>query len=101
MPQASSIARQALIWYATGQMPQMRAVMSGGSTCRLPTYHRGCYGCFGPMASPNVESLTNALSLLGMAESDITRIFRTFNAGAPDFRAASESVVEFTGRKRR
>ena len=30
-PQASSMARQALIWYATGQMPQMRAVMSGGS----------------------------------------------------------------------
>ncbi len=30
-PTADSIASQALIWYATGQMPQMRAVMSGGS----------------------------------------------------------------------
>jgi hypothetical protein len=30
-PQASSIAAQALIWYATGQIPQIRAVMSGGS----------------------------------------------------------------------
>ena len=30
-PSASSIACTALIWYATGQMPQMRAVMSGAS----------------------------------------------------------------------
>ena len=30
-PSASSIAWHALIWYATGQMPQMRAVMSGAS----------------------------------------------------------------------
>ena len=30
-PHASSIAAQALIWYAIGQIPQMRAVMSTGS----------------------------------------------------------------------
>lgn len=30
-PQASSIARQALSWYATGQIPHTREVMSGGS----------------------------------------------------------------------
>ena len=30
-PHASSIAAHALSWYATGQMPQIRAVMSGGS----------------------------------------------------------------------
>ena len=36
IPQAASIARHALIWYATGQIPQMRAVMSGGSVYRRP-----------------------------------------------------------------
>jgi hypothetical protein len=35
-PQASSMAAHALIWYATGQIPQIRAVMSGGSVCRRP-----------------------------------------------------------------
>ncbi len=35
-PQASSTAEQALIWYATGQMPQMRAVRSGASVARRP-----------------------------------------------------------------
>ena len=35
-PQASSIAAQALIWYATGQIPHTRAVMSGGSVYDRP-----------------------------------------------------------------
>ena len=30
-PHAASTAWQALVWYATGHMPQIRAVMSGGS----------------------------------------------------------------------
>ena len=30
-PHADSIAWQALVWYATGQIPQIRAVMRGGS----------------------------------------------------------------------
>ena len=35
-PQAASIARHALSWYATGQIPQIRAVMSGGSVWARP-----------------------------------------------------------------
>ena len=35
-PQASSIARTALIWYAIGQMPQIREVMSGASVNARP-----------------------------------------------------------------
>ncbi len=35
-PTTSSIARTALVWYATGQMPQMRAVMSGASVYARP-----------------------------------------------------------------
>ncbi len=35
-PHASSIAAQALIWYATGQIPHTRAVMSGGSVYERP-----------------------------------------------------------------
>ena len=31
------MALQALIWYATGQMPQMREVMSGASVKLRPT----------------------------------------------------------------
>ena len=35
-PHACSIATHADIWYATGQIPQMRAVMSGGSVWPRP-----------------------------------------------------------------
>ena len=34
------MALQALIWYATGQMPQIRAVMSGGSVYARPAQQR-------------------------------------------------------------
>ena len=35
-PQMVSIASVDALWYATGQMPQMRAVMSGGSVYLRP-----------------------------------------------------------------
>ena len=55
-----------------------------GALC--PSYHRGCYGCFGPDDSPNVESLAARLRDTGLSEADLTRMLRTFNAGAPAFR---------------
>jgi hypothetical protein len=33
---AASIAWEDVVWYATGQMPQIRDVMSGGSVCCRP-----------------------------------------------------------------
>jgi sulfhydrogenase subunit delta len=51
-----------------------------GAIC--PSYHRGCYGCFGPMESPNPASLTGSLRELGMDEADVERVFATFNVRA-------------------
>ena len=48
----------------------------------LPSYDRGCYGCFGPMETPNTVSLTRQLRVLGMGERDVERVFRTFNVQA-------------------
>jgi coenzyme F420-reducing hydrogenase gamma subunit len=58
-----------------------------GAIC--PAFDRGCYGCFGPHEAPNTASLTGALAALGAGERDIVRAFRSFNAGAEPFRAAS------------
>jgi coenzyme F420-reducing hydrogenase gamma subunit len=60
-----------------------------GSIC--PAYDRGCYGCFGPKETPNTASLSDWLAHLGMKPQDVMRVFRTFNAGAEPFRAASEA----------
>ncbi len=51
-----------------------------GALC--PSYHRGCYGCFGPMETPNTASLTKQLRVLGMDERNVDRVFRTFNVEA-------------------
>jgi sulfhydrogenase subunit delta len=51
-----------------------------GALC--PAYNRGCYGCFGPMESPNTLSLTRQLRVLGMGDRGIDRVFRTFNVEA-------------------
>jgi sulfhydrogenase subunit delta len=51
-----------------------------GAIC--PSYNRGCYGCFGPMETPNVVSLTRQLRVLGMDERAVDRAFRTFNVEA-------------------
>jgi len=53
-----------------------------GAIC--PSYNRGCYGCFGPMETPNTVSLTRQLRVLGMDERAVDRAFRTFNVQAFD-----------------
>jgi sulfhydrogenase subunit delta len=60
-----------------------------GAIC--PTYGRGCYGCFGPMETPNAPALARRLPVLGMGAADVARVFRTFNANAEAFRHESES----------
>jgi coenzyme F420-reducing hydrogenase gamma subunit len=53
-----------------------------GAIC--PSYNRGCYGCFGPMESPNPASLTKSLRELGMDDTDVERVYSTFNVSAFD-----------------
>jgi len=59
-----------------------------GAIC--PSYDRGCYGCFGPKETPNAPSLSRRLADLGMHRRELQRVYRTFNASAPDFRKESE-----------
>ncbi|MFZ0829577.1 MAG: oxidoreductase [Thermoplasmata archaeon] len=73
--------------------PCLGPVTQTGCGAICPAYHRGCYGCFGPMDSPNTDSLIKNLSFHGMGPEEIRRVFRTYNAGAPAFRAAGDSVA--------
>jgi coenzyme F420-reducing hydrogenase gamma subunit len=61
-----------------------------GAIC--PRYHRGCYGCFGPMESPNAASLGRRWLDMGTPRTDVVRAFRTFNAYADAFRKESEAL---------
>ncbi|MFW6203726.1 MAG: oxidoreductase [Actinomycetota bacterium] len=71
--------------------PCLGPVTHTGCGALCPSYQRGCYGCFGPMESPNTGSMTAWLGRLGMRTDDVVRVYRTFNANAPAFREESES----------
>ena len=40
-------------------------VTQAGCGALCPSYNRGCYGCYGPMESPNTASLTSQFRILG------------------------------------
>jgi len=66
-------------------------VTQAGCGAICPSFGRGCYGCFGPMETPNTASLSAALQAGGMDDTTVMRLFRTFNATAPAFEAASRA----------
>ncbi|MCG8423474.1 MAG: oxidoreductase [Proteobacteria bacterium] len=68
--------------------PCLGPVTHAGCGALCPRYDRGCYGCYGPMDSPNVPSLqTWWQDRLAVSESDLIRAYRSFNAGAVAFQA--------------
>jgi len=69
--------------------PCLGPVTRAGCGAVCPSFDRGCYGCFGPMETPNTGSLTRQLRALGMSDRDVERVYATFNAASGAFREAS------------
>ena len=66
--------------------PCLGPVTQAGCGAICPAYHRGCYGCFGPMETPNTRALSARWHDMGVGDDGIARAFRTFNANALAFR---------------
>ena len=72
--------------------PCLGPVTHAGCGALCPTYNRGCYGCYGPMESPNTSSLAGWMrGELGSTRGELVHSFRNFNAARPAFRAESEA----------
>ena len=74
--------------------PCLGPVTHAGCGALCPAYDRGCYGCFGPMETPNTASLSKQLVQLGMTQPEVARVYRSFNAEAEPFRKESEAHAE-------
>ena len=51
--------------------PCLGPVTHAGCGALCPAYDRGCYGCFGPMETPNPPRWSALLRATGMADGDI------------------------------
>ena len=71
--------------------PCLGPVTQAGCGAICPSYGRGCYGCFGPQETPNNASLKAAWRELGVAEDELLRAYRTFNAAAKGFRTEAKA----------
>lgn len=81
----------ACIMVAQG-IPCLGPLTQAGCGALCPAYNRGCYGCFGPMETPNPAALMRWWrAQLGVEDGDIVRSLRTYNAFAEPFRKESEA----------
>ncbi len=69
--------------------PCLGPVTHAGCGAICPAYRRGCYGCYGPMETPNMPALAREWRELGANGRDIRRALRSFNAWAEPFRKES------------
>ncbi len=77
--------------------PCLGPITHGGCAALCPSYNRGCFGCYGPAETTNAASLVQRLRAGGMADDDMVRVLRTFNAYADDFRDASDALASGEG----
>ncbi len=61
-----------------------------GAIC--PAYDRGCYGCFGPAAQPNCDSLADWYLGDRTTTPELVPLLRNFNAASPDFRDSGDRI---------
>ncbi len=71
--------------------PCLGPVTHAGCGALCPAYDRGCYGCFGPMETPNTASLARQMEAMGVERDEIKRAFRAYSGYAEAFRRESEN----------
>jgi coenzyme F420-reducing hydrogenase gamma subunit len=82
--------RQTVCVMVAHGIPCLGPVTHAGCGAICPAYQRGCYGCYGPMETPNTVSLSHWWEKLGVRQEDLVRAYRGFNAYSKAFREASE-----------
>lgn len=72
--------------------PCLGPVTHAGCGALCPSLQRGCFGCFGPSESANVDGLRAAWAAAGIDDGELVRALRTFNVAAPEFRDGAARI---------
>jgi sulfhydrogenase subunit delta len=75
-------------------IPCLGPVTQAGCNGLCPAYNRGCFGCYGPMESPNVAALAEWWRSMGVDDRTLVNALRSFNAYAQPFREASDAYAQ-------
>jgi coenzyme F420-reducing hydrogenase gamma subunit len=75
-------------------IPCLGPVTHAGCNALCPAYDRGCFGCFGPMETPNVPALAEWWKSIGVDDRTLVNALRSFNAYAQPFREASDVYAQ-------
>jgi coenzyme F420-reducing hydrogenase gamma subunit len=71
-------------------LPCLGPLTQSGCGALCPAYNRACYGCFGPMESPNPDSFASRLLKDGVQRAELVRMLRGFTGYAKAFRSATD-----------
>ena len=77
-------------------VPCLGPLTHAGCGAICPAYNRGCYGCYGPMESPNADSLMNRYASSGTQRSELVRLLRGFTGFQEAFRVASDKLEKMS-----
>lgn len=78
----------------TKGIPCMGPVTQSGCGAICPAFNRGCYGCFGPSQPATTAPLLNRFRALGNSVDQLVPLLRNFNATAPAFQQAADSLTD-------
>ncbi len=70
--------------------PCLGAITQAGCGALCPGVGRPCYGCFGPMESPNMDALAECFLKMGITGPELTRMIRSFNGYLEPFKQAGD-----------
>ncbi len=73
--------------------PCLGPVTHAGCGALCPHIGRGCFGCFGPSDSADVDALGLAWRANGIGDDELVRTLRTFNTAAPVFHQGAHRVA--------